>query len=192
MSDAFLPAAPVLVILAISSYISCINSPYMSLVKGIDKPSILLKITIVTALISVPLNYLIIPKGGLLSSFGIQGATGAAVVTVLSVLFWFFGLRLAAKKLAGLPILQSHIPRQIIASLGMGVVLYLLAFHTAFFQVIHWYHLFMFIGIGAITYFGILYLLKEFNKQDLYFFLDLLRPKKMLKYVSSELKEETK
>ncbi len=192
MSDAFLPAAPVLVILAISSYISCINGPYISLTKGMNKPSILIKIGIATVLISIPLNYLFIPKNGLLSSFGIQGAAGAAVATVLSILVGFFGLRIAAKKLTGISIMQSHTPRHIIASLSMGIVLYLLAFHTPFFQVIHWYHLFMFIGIGTVTYLGILFLLKEFNKQDLDFFLDLLHPKKMLKYVSSELKEEPK
>jgi len=157
-----------------------------------DKPRILLKITIVTALISVALNFLIIPKDGLLSPFGIQGPTGAAVTGVLTALIWFFGLRIAAKKYAGLTILQSHTPRHIIASLGMGVVLYLLGFRTPFFSVIHWYHLIVLFGIGLIIYLGILFLLKEFDKQDFDFFVNILRPKKMLKYVKSELKDEMK
>ena len=192
MSDEFLIASPILFLLAISSFIWCINGPYQSLVKGMDKPRILLKITIVTALISVALNFLIIPKDGLLSPFGIQGPTGAAVTGVLTALIWFFGLRIAAKKYAGLTILQSHTPRHIIASLGMGVVLYLLGFRTPFFSVIHWYHLIVLFGIGLIIYLGILFLLKEFDKQDFDFFVNILRPKKMLKYVKSELKDEMK
>ncbi|GAG43510.1 unnamed protein product, partial [marine sediment metagenome] len=37
---------------------------------------------------------------------------------------------------------------------------------------------------------GVLFVLKEFKKQDLNFFLEILRPKDMLKYISSELKEK--
>jgi hypothetical protein len=50
----------------------------------------------------------------------------------------------------------------------------------------------MLMGTGALIYLGTLFLLREFGKEDLYFFLDLLRPKKMLTYISSELKEKPK
>ncbi len=190
MSDAFLPAASVLIILAVFISISCLNSPYSSLIKGMDKPSILTKIGIATCLISIILNYLFIPKDGLLSSFGINGAAGAAGATVISALVGFILLRIAVKKLTGINILQSHTPRHIIAGLIAGIILYCLAFRASFFPSIYWYHLLMFIGVGTVSYLGILIVLKEFNKQDLDFFLDLLRPKKMLKYVSSELKEK--
>ena len=50
----------------------------------------------------------------------------------------------------------------------------------------------MFVGLGLGVYLGILFVLKEFNKKDLNFFLDILHPIKMLKYASSELKEKPK
>lgn len=50
----------------------------------------------------------------------------------------------------------------------------------------------MFAGIGLAIYLGLLFVLREFKKQDLNFFLDILHPKEMLKYISSELKEKPK
>ena len=48
--------------------------------------------------------------------------------------------------------------------------------------------IFAFIGLGI--YLLSLYLMKEFTKKDLMFFLDLINPKKMMKYMSSELKNK--
>jgi O-antigen/teichoic acid export membrane protein len=190
LTDSFLPAAPVLFILAIYILLICLDSPYYTLITGMDKPSIVAKIGVFTCVINIVLCYLFIPKNGLLSTFGINGPEGAAVAVTLTLLFEYFLLRIVAKKLTGIKILQSYTIRQIIAGLVMGIILYLLAFHTSFFPIIHWYHLAMFIVLGLLAYFAVLLLLKEFNKNDLYFFLDLLHPKKMLKYISSELKEK--
>ena len=192
LSDVFLPAAPVLVSLSFFVFLFCLNGPYDSLIRGMDKPSILAKIGIFMCLTVIVLDYLFIPKNGLLSIFGISGPTGAAFATVFSTLVGFFALRLYAKRLTGIKLLQSHTPRQIIASLIMGIILYLLAFRSSIFATIHWHHLLILVGIGIAIYFGLLYLLKEFNKKDLDFFLDILHPKKMMKYVSSELKEKPK
>ena len=52
--------------------------------------------------------------------------------------------------------------------------------------------LLMFAGIGLAIYLSVLFLLKEFNKNDFNFFLDILHPEKMLKYVSTELKDKPK
>ena len=48
----------------------------------------------------------------------------------------------------------------------------------------------IFAAIGLAIYLGVLYLLREFNKEDFHFFLDIIHPKKMMKYISSELKEK--
>ena len=190
LSSAFLPAAPVLVTLAVYTFIFSLNRPYGSLISGMNRPGLSVKIGLAMCAVNIPLNYLFIPKDGLLSPFGINGPTGAAIATVISVLVGFFGLRIAAKKLIEIKLLQSHSPRHIVAGLIMGIVLYFLAFRTLLFPVIHLYHLLMFAGLGLSIYLGILFVLKEFKKQDLDFFLNILRPKEMVKYVSSELKEK--
>ncbi len=192
LDSSFLPAASVLITLSIYTFIFSISRPYASLIGGMNRPGISTKIGLLICLINIPLNYLFIPKSGLLSSIGINGPTGAALATVISTLVGFFGLRYAAKKLSGVKLLQTHTPRHIIAGLIMGLFLYYLAFQTLLFPRIHWYHLLMFAGLGLGVYLGILFLLKEFNKQDLHFYLNILHPKEMIKYISSELKNKPK
>jgi len=192
LTAAFLPAASVLITLTIYTYIFSLNRSYSSLIIGMNRPDIGAKIGICMFATNISLNYLFIPKWGLLSSFGINGPTGAAIATVISCLVGFFGLRIAAKKMIGIKLLQSHSPRHIIAGLVMGCILYFLAFRTPFFPAISWYILLIFALLGLAIYLGILFVLKEFKKQDLDFFLNILHPKEMAKYVSSELKDDPK
>ena len=74
----------------------------------------------------------------------------------------------------------------------MGGVLYSIGYQTSLFPVINWYHLLMFAGLGLAIYISILFILKEFDKDDFNFFLDILRPKEMAKYIKSELKNDPK
>jgi len=187
LSSAFLPAASVLITLSIFALISGLRIPYSSLISGINRPGIAAKIGFAICVTNISLNYLFIPKQGLLSSFGINGPTGAAIATVLSSLVGFFGLRIAAKKLTGIKLLQSHTPRHIIAGLIMAGMLYYIG---SLIPLVRWYHLLVFAGVGLGIYLGMLFVLKEFKKQDLMFFLDMLRLKKMIGYVKSELKEK--
>jgi hypothetical protein len=69
----------------------------------------------------------------------------------------------------------------------MGCILY---YAGTFIPFVRWYHLIFFGLIGLGVYVGILYLLKEFTKEDLNFFLDTVSPKEMAKYVKSELKRK--
>jgi len=187
LSSAFLPAAPVLITLSIYAFISGLRMPYASLIGGINRPGVAAKIGFAICVTNISLNYLFIPKSGLLSAIGINGPTGAAVATVVSSLVGFFGLRLAAKKLTGIKLIQNHTPRHIIAGLIMAGVLYYVG---SLLPLIRWYHLLIFAGIGLAIYLGVLFVLKEFKKQDLMFFLDMLHPKEMLSYIKSELKEK--
>ena len=187
LSNAFLPAAPALIFLAFYIFILSLRTPYFSLISGIDRPDIAAKVGIAICVCNVVLNFLFIPKWGLLSPFGIFGPTGAAIATLLSSAVGFTGLRLAAKKLTGIKLLQSHTPRHIIASLFMAVSLYYIG---TFFETIQWYHLAAFSGIGLTIYLSILFLLKEFKKPDLMFFLNMVHPKEMFSYIKSELKEK--
>jgi O-antigen/teichoic acid export membrane protein len=187
LTGAFLPAAPVLIVLSVYTLIHCLNDAYIAIINGLNKPGIAAKIGVLICVTNITLNILIIPKNGLLSSFGINGPTGAGVATVISVLVGYFALRIAAKRVAHMKILQSHIPRHIIAGLVMAGVLYIISVYVT---TIRWYALLIFAAIGLGIYLLSLYLMKEFTKKDFTFFLDLINPKKMVKYMSSELKNK--
>jgi len=188
LSSAFLPAIPVLITLTIYAYLFSVNAPYRSLISGINKPRVVAMIGVIMFSSNIVLNIIIIPKNGLLSFVGINGPTGAAVATVFSTFIGFCAYRYMAKKYSHMQPLQSHIPRHIIAGAIMGISVYGLVYNTGLFPVIHWYHLLLLSGIGLLIYLAVLYLIREFKKDDYNFFIGILKPKEMMNYIKSEVK----
>ena len=190
LNSAFLPASSTLIVLTLYALLASLMAPFYSLIIGVNRPGIYAKIGLGMSFINIALNFLLIPQWGLLSSFMIYGPLGAAIAMVLSNAVGFVWIRFSAKKLTGIHLLQSHTPRHVLAGLVMSLLLYLFAFHTGFFPVIRWYHLLLFSGVGLMVYLGILFIIREFTKKDLHFFLDLLNPREMFRYMRAELKEE--
>ena len=120
--------------------------------------------------------------------FGVNGPLGAAIATITSGFVGFIWFKLTVKKLIGVKMTFSHIARHIFAGLVMAMVLYIL---SSLFLTVRWYLLIVFSLIGLIVYLGLLNILKEFNKKDLTFFFNLVKPKEMLNYIKSEFNEET-
>ena len=189
LDEAFLPAAPVLVILTVWALVKGLAAPYSSYLSGMDRPEVGAKLTIFASAVNIVLDYLAIPENGILSPFGLSGPTAAAFIALISYCIIFIGLRIMARKLTGIKLLQSHTPRHIIAGGVMGIVLYYIAYQTPLLPLIRWYTLLGFAAVGLCIYIAALYLLKEFSKKDLDFFLNIIRPKEMLKYMKSEIKE---
>jgi len=186
LSSAFYPAAPVLIVLLVYILIISLTSPLIYIVTGMNRPGLAAKAGFIVCAINIVLNTLFIPKNGVLSIFGINGPTGAAVATVISgfvglVIYVFLSKRLVKIKISKKPLIHMS------AACVMGGLLYYINTLTAF---VRWYHLIFFGIIGLAAYLGILYLLKEFTKKDLTFFLDTVNPKEMGRYVKSELKRK--
>jgi O-antigen/teichoic acid export membrane protein len=194
LDSAFLPAAPVLTTLLMWVLVFGLSQPYANLLYGINLPKVQAFIGGIVCLVNIILNYLFIPANGLLSNIkigsyfiNINGPTGAATATFLSIMVFFFGTRIASKKYTGIKLFQTHTIRHIIAGLIMGGILYYL---NVLVNIFRWYHLIGFSITGLGIYIAILFVLKEFNKEDYNFFIDLLKPKKMLGYIKSELKDK--
>jgi O-antigen/teichoic acid export membrane protein len=187
LNSAFLPASSTLIVLTIYALLASLMAPFYSLIIGVNRPGIYAKIGLGISFINIALNILFIPQWGLLSSFRINGPLGAAVAMVLSNAVGFVWIRFSAKKLTGIHFLQSHTPRHILAGVIMGGILY---YFSQFLPLIRWYHLLLFSGVGLMIYLGTLFIIREFTKKDLHFFLDLLNPREMFRYMRSELKEE--
>ena len=186
LSSAFYPAAPVLIVLLIYVLIAALIGPYSLIVVGMNRPGLAAKAGFIVCVTNIVLNTLFIPKNGALSIFGINGSTGAAIATAISgfiglIMFMFLSKRLVGIKISKKPLLHMS------AACVMGCLLYYLSTLTAF---VRWYHLVFFGIIGLVAYLGILYLFKEFTREDLNFFLDTVNPKEMGRYVKSELKRK--
>jgi O-antigen/teichoic acid export membrane protein len=189
LSSAFLPAASTLAMLTIYVFILSLTRPFSSLIIGINRPDIAAKIGVGICIVNIGLNYLFIPEWGLLSPLGITGPVGAATATAMSQLVGFVGLRVAARRLTGMKLMQTNTPRHIVAGVVMGIGLYYL---NSLIPLVRWYHLIGFALVGIAVYVGVLVIIREFKKRDLKFFLDLAQPVGMLEYIKSELKGKTR
>lgn len=184
LGEKFLPSANILILLFFMIFLAATIRPYESLILGINKPGIVGKINLFSCIMNVLFNVVFIPKelGGI-KLFGL-GAVGAALATLIAwiirwMLFHMFSYKLTKIK----P--YSRILLHFIAGILMGIVLYI-AKHAIVYHLIYIIPLSLF-GIGC--YFGILYLMKEFKKDDFYYLLDVVNPKKMAKYMKKEIKK---
>lgn len=182
-------AAPILQILPIWALVSIISRPYGPLIMGIDRPWFVTISSIIRVSLNVVLNLIFIPIDIKILGFtGLGlGATGAAIATLCTALFAFIYLRAVAWRLIGLKWNPVHIIKHIIAASGMMLILYYI---TSFFDIVRWYQLAIMFFMALGIYFGILYLIREFKKEDYNFFMDTLNPRKMLSYIVGEVKGE--
>lgn len=185
LSDDFLPAVPVLQMLALYGLITAINNPFWTLLGGMNRPDVGAKIAILMAVLNICLNAIFIPSAILgLKLFGMR-AFGAALTTAISACVGLALTRVAAKKLAGAttcPKIFIHL----VSAIMTGTSLYLIGNVVSFNR---WFSL----GCAGLVcigiYIGILYCVGEFTKTDFHFFIDWINPRKMLRYMREELKQ---
>ena len=101
----------------------------------------------------------------------------------------FIGLRIAARRLTGIKMMLTNTPRHIVGGIVMGMALYYL---NSLVPLVRWYHLIGFAFVGIAMYVGVLFIIREFKKRDLKFFLHLAQPAGMLEYIKLELKGKTR
>ena len=186
LSSSFLPAAPVLIVLTVYAFVSSLNIPYSSLIKGINRPDIGAKIGMGMCIANILFNYLFIPREGLLSPIGINGPTGASFATLCSALLGFFSFRIISRKLAGIEMFRFHLVKHVVSGIATAGVLYLI---EKSFPSMRWYYLVGFSLFGVVIYLGLLALMREFKKEDLRFLLEVVSPKGMFRYIREEIRK---
>jgi len=171
--------------LTISFYIIFVNQ-----IVAVDRPRLAVKVGISVAVINIALNTIFIPKD--IRSIGINlfglGAEGAALATVISAIIGLIMCKIITRKLTGTkwnPRILLHLG----AAVVMGCVLYYL---DSLVSIVRWYEVGGACLIGIGIYIAVLWLLKEFTKNDIKLFLNILNPKEMKHYIVSELRGKEK
>ncbi|UCF08801.1 MAG: flippase [Thermoplasmata archaeon] len=193
----------VLQIMTVYAVVTCFWLIFFNQLMGVDKPGLSAKISIAMHAINVGLNFILIPKD--IKTLGINlfglGTEGAALATAISAVFGLIMFKHYAKKFTDTrwnPRILLHITAAVI----MGAFLFYL---TSTFSIWEMYEPFgagvlelllyiVLLGgvslLGIAIYVMILSLFKEFTKDDLKLFLDILNPKGMGRYVATELKDK--
>jgi O-antigen/teichoic acid export membrane protein len=185
LGETFLPSANILILLSFMLFFAATTRPYGVLIEGINRPIIAGKINLFSCIMNVLLNVVFIPEelGGI-KLFGL-GAVGAALAMLIAWIIRWMLFHISSYKLIKIKF-NPRILLHFIAGILMGIILYTIKEAMV-------YHLIYIIPLGLLgigCYFGILHLLKEFKKEDLYYLLDVVNPKKMGKYVKKEIKEK--
>lgn len=193
LSAKYAAALPVLQIAPFFILFAVMLNPYEKQLAGMNMPKLVRNRIIIMMIINVILNLLLVPTDirsiGLYNLPGL-GATGAAIATVVSYFVALVYTRYTAFKIANIKGNRSVILHGIAAAL-MGLVIYYLTDYTLYITVTRWYHLVIVSLFGLAIYYGILYLLREFKKDDFDLFIDTLNIKKMFAYISDELRKKS-
>jgi len=186
LTDKYLPALPVLIILPLFLIFEALSRPYATKFEGLNMPNLSRNRILLMVLINVILNLILIPKD--IQSLGLKlaglGAEGAAIATVISYAIGLIYVRTMAwkvSKIKGNICIISHF----IAALISGMVVYYI---SSIALIGRWYELLLLSFFGMVIYFVILFVLREFKKEDFNLFLDTFNIKKMLQYIKFELK----
>jgi len=181
----FIDGADTLVWLSIYGLILSLNVPHIHLINGCGRSDLSAKVGISIALINIILLFILVPR----SIFGYRlfglGSMGAAVATTISVGLGFILARRYSKLVAKVRT-STKIYRHWIAGALTACLIFLIMENLWLIQ--RWYELIIISGFGLLCYLSLLTLFREFTKKDLTFFLDLLNPRKMGRYVKGELR----
>ena len=188
LSRDFYPATQVLRILPFFALIQALTIPYNYQLIGMNKPKLARNRVIIMVIINIVLNIILIPKDIKLIGidlFGL-GAVGAAIATVISYGIGLIYCRLATLKVTG-KIWNPKILLHMFSALIMGLILHILNIQ---FPIDRWYNLLIFAIIGIGIYLFLLFLLKEFKRDDILLISDTLNIKKMGEYIKGEIKKK--
>ncbi len=184
ISADFLPAAPIVRILAINSFFSLYFRPYKHVIPGINRPKLSAKISVVGNLANVALNVILIPD----SLFGVPlfglKEVGAAIATLTAGISIAIAKYYVSKRLADVSftwVTFYHIG----AALISGLILF--AWEMQVMPITRFYHLFFYGGAMLGLYGAILYLTGEFTKKEWDYIMEAVNPKKLWIYMKDEL-----
>ncbi len=113
LSNAFLPAAPMFILLLGHSLIASLTVPLRTKALGLGKHGYAAKVAVGAVLINIVLNVLLIPK---------YAGTGAAVATIAAGVWMLAAYRHRAQDWTGHPILPPHLWKHALAALAAGAI----------------------------------------------------------------------
>ncbi len=188
LSDDFLPAADVLRLFVLTTYVLALTVPRGAILQGVDRSDLAGRAGLFGAVTTLALYPVLIPT----SIFGVTLAGLGPEGAVLSILAGY-GVVLGLSLLYSHRVVGDRVQRRILLHIAAAVatgLIFLLLFDPGSGTTWQWFHLigFSFGFLG--TYLALLTALREFRRGDLEFFRDILDPRKMADYIQRELRKE--
>lgn len=175
----FIDSGDAIGIMAVTNFLVMLNAVHSSQIVAVGRPDISARITIFTVALNIALMFLLIPQFGLGLNF-----VGAALALMIGNMAGFLLVRYSVWRLTR----TSPNPRLLLHLLAGGAAAAAMMVLDMVISIDRFYTLILFGLVAFAVYLPVLALLKEFTRDDLNYFLELINIKKMLVYIRSELK----
>ncbi len=183
LSDAFLPAYRIMVILVISGLVVAYTQPFRAFVAGTNL-KLVNRVTAISLFLSVILYFALVPisfGGVAMRGWGGFGAAVATLIASLVPLVAFRGIAWRENRIVP----EKRVMIHVAAAVVMAAVL--IAMKSVVFHTLTAGILILMSIIGGVIYAAILYRTGELSRADMRSFKELLNPELALNYVATEL-----
>lgn len=188
LGDGFEESGVILAFLSLYALLAILNKPYSQVLTGTGRTRLAVRISVVVFLVNFLLNMIFIPKDILgLSLLGL-GGMGAAAATFLADTGRFVLLRKEVRRVIGKTFQPVTMMKHILASVLAAGMMFGFSLMTP--SDLRLVLLIPELLGGLCIYLVVLVALKEFDKEDYRFFMDMIHPVKMGGYILSEIKEK--
>lgn len=185
LSNDFLPAADILRIFAMATFVLALIVPRQAILQGMDRSKLAGIAALAGALVTLALYLVLIPRSIFGVSLGGLGPEGAALGVMVG-----YGVILAVALTFSHRLVGDRIHRNVayhILAASAVAILFSQVLSPAMGLEWQWFHLLFFSLTFLGGYLAILVAVREFRKPDLLLFLDLMDPRKMADYIREEL-----
>lgn len=187
LSDAYLPAAPILRWLAIYTFLLSLAVVISTVVQGYGHPWRLVVVGLVGVTTNLVFNVLLVPASihgvplGGMKGVGSAIATTIAQVAAMAVLAW----QMPREARGRLPV--GPVAKHLFAAVAVGAAAWFAEALPFIGEVDRFYELAIIGPVALVAYVGLLRLLREVDGSDWTALRELLDPRKMRGYVAEEL-----
>lgn len=188
MSLTWVPAAPALRLLVLHATLSVFTTVTASSLMGIDRVKTVMAVSLIGVFLNIAMNVVFIPSSLLgVPLFGLQ-MTGAALASALSKAVMVTVLFFVGKRILGKAYFSRSILIHVLAALLTGSVLWAAEHYVDGIAVVRIWELALASVAGVALYAALLFIMRELREDDYRFFLNLIDPGRMGRYVRGELK----
>jgi O-antigen/teichoic acid export membrane protein len=186
LGDQFRASGGPMRFLAISLLLNVLNLMYMSHVNAANRPDLTAKMVFLSLVVNIVFLLTLVP--GSLGDAEMLGlaATGAAIANMISFIVLAFSNRTVVYKLTGTPP-NKRLVIHLLGSIITGAAILAL---SLLIPLDGWLTLILYGLVAVAVFYLSLFIMRELRREDIDYFLGILRPDKMKEYVVSELKRK--
>lgn len=181
--DSYAPAGDIFQVLAIGTLLTLLNEIYFSQINAVNRPDLSARLYFISLSVNVVLLLILVPTTLMgVNMLGLAG-TGAAIARTVAFAVMFFATRFVIYRLTG----TAFNPRILVIILGAVLTGIVIAILGEYWPMSYWFGLVVYGILSFAIFSGFLWLLRELKRDDVEYFLSVIDPREMLKYVRSEM-----